>query len=112
MRYSKKLSKTLGVMLVATFFFGGLSMMAAGKVLAAPPKATLELQGQNPVSMVNINKATVEELDTIRGIGPALADRIIQYREQNGAFKSVDDLSKIRGISGAKFQKIKSQVTV
>lgn len=109
---SKKVYKVLGVLVLATFFFGGLSMFAAGRVLAEQPKATLQLQGQNQASMVNINKATAAELDSIRGIGPALAEKIIKYREQNGAFKSVDDLAKIRGISGAKFEKIKSQVAV
>lgn len=113
MLYKKQeLYRALGVFVLAAFLFGNLSMVASEKVLAGQPKAILQLQDQGPISMVNINKATAEELDTIKGIGPALADRIIKYREQNGAFKSVDDLSKVRGISGAKFQKIKAQVTI
>ena len=44
---------------------------------------------------VNINTATKEELMTINGIGSAKADKIIQYREQNGAYKSLEDLKKI-----------------
>lgn len=112
MLHRKEVKKVLGVLVIATFFFGGLSMIAAGKVLAGQPKAVLQLQEQPSAGAVNINKATAEELDSIRGVGPVLADRIIKFREQNGAFKNVDDLSKVRGINGAKFQKIKDQVTI
>lgn len=62
--------------------------------------------------MININKAGVEDLDKIRGIGPAMAQRIVDFRTQNGAFKSVDDLVQVRGIGGAKLQQIKAQITV
>ena len=87
-------------------------MLPLERALAEQPKATLQLQGQTSMPAVNINKATAEELDAIRGVGPVLADRIVKFREQNGAFKSVEDLSKVRGISGSKFQKIKNQVAV
>ncbi len=112
MQYRNKIKRAFGVFVVATFLFGGLSMLPLERALAGQPKATLQLQEQPSMLSVNINKATAEELDAIRGIGPVLADRIIKFREQNGAFKSVDDLSKVRGINGSKFQKIKDQVTV
>ncbi len=112
MLYRTEVKRALGVLVIATFFFGGLSMIAAGRVLAAQPKAVLQMQEQPSAAAVNINKATAEDLDAIRGVGPVLADRIIKFREQNGAFKSVDDLTKVRGINGSKFQKIKDQVTV
>jgi len=54
-----EVKRALGVMAIATFFFRGLSMIAAEKVLAGQPKATLQLQGQTqPAVMVNVNKAT------------------------------------------------------
>ncbi|HNX69075.1 MAG TPA: helix-hairpin-helix domain-containing protein [Candidatus Omnitrophota bacterium] len=112
MRYRTEAKQVLGALVIATFLFGGLSMIASGRVLAAQPKATLQMQEGASMAVVNINKATAEELDAIRGVGPVLADRIIKFREQNGAFKSVDDLSKVRGINGAKFQKIKDQVSI
>ncbi|HOW59510.1 MAG TPA: helix-hairpin-helix domain-containing protein [Candidatus Omnitrophota bacterium] len=112
MKYSKKMNKALGVLVLTTFLFGGLSSIAIGRVSAEQPRATLHMQGQNPLPVVNINKASATELDTIRGIGPALAERIIKYREQNGAFKTVEDLTKVSGINGSKFKKIKEQVTV
>ena len=88
-------------------------MIAAEKVLAAQPKAILNLQGQDqPPVMVNVNKATTEELIKVRGIGPVMAKRIIEHRDKNGAFKSIEDLTQVQGIGGNKLQKIKDQVTV
>ncbi|MBI4710965.1 MAG: hypothetical protein HY767_00655, partial [Candidatus Omnitrophica bacterium] len=46
MRYRTEMKRALGVLVISTFFFGGLSMIAAEKVLASQPKATLQLQGQ------------------------------------------------------------------
>ena len=88
-------------------------MIAAGEVLAAQPKATLQLQGQEkPAVMVNVNKATLEELVKVRGIGPVMAKRIIEHRDKNGVFKSIDDLTQVQGIGGNKLQRIKDQITV
>jgi len=113
MKYRTEVKRALGVLVVATFFFGGLSMITAEKVLAGQPKATLQLQGQEqPAVMVNVNKATVEELIKVRGIGPVMAKRIIEHRDKNGAFKSIDDLAKVQGIGGNKLQRIKDQVMV
>lgn len=113
MKYRTKVKQVLGVLVVATFFFGGLSMIAAEKVLAAQPKATLQLQGQTqPAVMVNVNKATTEELVKVRGIGPVMAKRIIEYRDKNGAFKSIDELAQVQGIGGNKLKRIQDQVTV
>ena len=113
MKHEKTVKQVLGVLVLAAFFFGGLSMIAAEKVLAAQPKATLQLQGQaQPPMVVNVNKATLDELVKVRGIGPVMAQRIIDHRDKNGMFKSIDDLAQVRGIGGNKLQKIKDQVTV
>jgi competence protein ComEA len=50
--------------------------------------------------LLNINNATQTELEMLKGIGPVLAERIIQYREKNGTFSDVFQLSEISGISG------------
>jgi len=108
-----EVKRALGVLVIAAFFFGGLSMIAAEKVLAGQPKATLQLQEQaQPTVMVNVNKATTEELIKVRGIGPVMAKRIIEHRDKNGMFKSIDDLTQVQGIGGNKLQRIKDQVTV
>ncbi len=74
-----------------------LCLWMAGAAFAADP--------------VDINTATVEELQTIKGIGPVKAQRIIDYRTQNGPFKSVDDLNAVKGIGDKSLNKIRSQVT-
>ncbi|MFH1208310.1 MAG: ComEA family DNA-binding protein [Candidatus Omnitrophota bacterium] len=113
MMYRKEVKRAFGVLVIATFFFGGLSMIAAEKVLAGQPKATLQLQGQpQSTAMVNVNKATAEELIKVRGIGPVMAKRIIEHRDKNGMFKSIDDLTQVQGIGGNKLQRFKDQVTV
>jgi competence protein ComEA len=61
---------------------------------------------------VNINTGTVAELDTLPGIGPALAQRIVDYRAAHGPFHSIDELRKVSGIGDAKFAEIKDRVTV
>lgn len=61
---------------------------------------------------ININRATVGELDSLPGIGPVIASRIIEYRKANGPFLSVDDLQKVSGIGSAKFAQFKSKVRV
>jgi comEA protein len=108
-----KVNKALSLLVITSFFFGGLSMIAAEKALAAQPKATLQLQDQaQPAMLVNVNKATIDELVKVRGIGPVMAKRIVEHRDKNGAFKSIDDLTQVQGIGGNKLQRIKDQVTV
>lgn len=63
-------------------------------------------------SKININTATVDELDALPGIGPALAQRIVDYRTQNGDFKTIEDIKKVRGIGDALFNQIKDLITV
>jgi competence protein ComEA len=61
---------------------------------------------------VNINTATLEQLDSLPGIGPAIAQDIIDYRVSNGPFSSIEDLLKVTGIGQAKFDAIKDLITV
>ena len=62
--------------------------------------------------IVNINTAKESELRTLPGIGEAMSKRIIEYREQNGRYKSIEDIKKVRGIGNAKFDKIKDKIRV
>lgn len=61
---------------------------------------------------VNINTANQNELDSLPGIGPSIAERIIEYRQENGNFSKIEDLQNVKGIGDAKFQDIKEYVTV
>jgi competence protein ComEA len=82
----------------------------------APPGATqngaLAGGAGTPAGRLNLNSATVADLDTLPRIGPALAQRIIDYRDANGRFGSVDDLRSVTGIGEKTFEGLKDLVTV
>lgn len=63
-------------------------------------------------SKVNINTANQSELDSLPGIGPSIAQKIIDYREENGNFKTIEELQNVKGIGDAKYEEIKDRVTV
>ena len=80
------------------------------------PTKEIFLQPQSIAStssgdLVNINTADEEQLAAIKGIGPSLAQRIVEYREQNGAFKTVDEIKNVRGIGQKKFDAFKDKIT-
>ena len=66
----------------------------------------------NKNEKVNINTATQTELETLPGIGPSTALKIINYRKENGKFKTIDDVKKVSGIGDSKFDKIKNFIKV
>lgn len=63
-------------------------------------------------SVVNINTATQTELETLPGIGPSLALKIINYRKENGKFSSIEEIKKVSGIGESKFESLKRYITV
>ncbi len=62
--------------------------------------------------VVNINFASKDELDKLPGIGPSLAERIIEYRQENGNFGELTELKKVPGIGEAKYNQIKDKITL
>jgi len=73
--------------------------------------ATTDTGGTAEGGKININTATVDELQTIPGIGPAKASAIIEYREKNGPFKKVEDLDNVSGIGEKTLEHIKDKIT-
>lgn len=61
---------------------------------------------------VNINTATQSELESVKGLGPAKAQAIIQHRETNGNFKSLDELDNVKGFGKASIDKMKGELSV
>lgn len=88
--------------LLGSSFLGPL-----GRLHAAPSS-----EKQAGQALVNVNKANAVELETIRGIGPMLAERVVKDREANGRYEHLEDLVRVPGIGQAKLEKIKSQITL
>ena len=61
---------------------------------------------------ININSGDKNELDRLPGVGPALAERIIEYRQANGSFNDIEALKKVPGIGTSKFEKMKEKITI
>ena len=69
---------------------------------------TLAVKGEK----VNLNLASARQLEALPGIGPALAQRIIDHRKKNGPFKRIEDLMNVRGIGEKKFLQLEDPITV
>ena len=64
------------------------------------------------LAAININTATVQELEALNGVGPVKAQAIVDYRKANGPFKSVEQIKDVKGIGDATFDKIKGDISV
>jgi competence protein ComEA len=96
---AKRLHRTLAVILCL-----GLTLMTT-TALAQQPKSA-------PVEKINLNTATSEQLQTLPGIGPALAKTIIDYRTKTGKFTKIEELLNVKGVGEKKFQQIKDRLVV
>ena len=97
---------------MAAFLEDGMQIrvpMRIGRDAESPKNAP---SGKNAEGQINLNTATEKELQELPGIGPAMSARIIEYRETNGAFQTIEDIKKVRGIGNAKFEKLKDKVTI
>lgn len=78
----------------------------------APTSANATPASASVSNKININAASAQDLDKLPGIGPALAQRIIDYRNANGPFKKIEDLKNVSGIGDKLFDQIKDLITV
>ena len=86
-------------------------LLGLGLVLA--PSAALAQQAKAPaVEKVNLNTASIEQLETLPGVGPALAKRIVEHRTKVGKFTKIEELLNVKGIGEKSFQKMKDRLTV
>ncbi|MBS0150776.1 MAG: helix-hairpin-helix domain-containing protein [Nitrospira sp.] len=73
---------------------------------------SVQVVGQHSRMVVDLNRATADELEALPGIGAVLAQRVIEFRESSGRFRTVEDLRGVKGIGAKKFDRLKSLVTV
>jgi competence protein ComEA len=114
---------TAGVNLARRLTDGEQVLVGADPPAAAPTGATAGAGGQSGGASggssggasggkVNLNSATEQQLDTLPGVGPVLAQRIVAWRQQHGRFASVDQLREVSGVGERKFAEISAAVTV
>ena len=81
-------------------------------IYTAGSRARAGSKASVPRGPININRATASDLDSLDGIGPVIAKRIIAFRTANGPFTAVEDLLKVSGIGDAKFAQFKEKIRV
>jgi competence protein ComEA len=94
----------------------GLSVLLAG-VLVVPAVQAEQKDDQAPArvvqaSAVNLNTATISQLESLPGIGPRIAERIVAYREKTGGFKKIEELMNVQGVGEKSFLRIKDLITI
>ncbi len=86
-------------------------VLCIGLVIA--PVTALAQQGGAPSNeKVNLNTATLEQLQTLPGVGPAIAKSIVEYRTKVGKFSKIEDILNVKGIGEKKFQRMKDRLTL
>ena len=94
---------------VAVAIFFTMNFLALAQTPAPKAKAAV---GESSGAKVNVNQANAEQLMTIRGVGPVMAKRIIEYREKNGPFKKTEDLLSVQGIGEKNLGRLKEQIVL
>ena len=107
-RRKRFIRRTLAVALVLLLIFG-LAWVIVTLTGGDGEQTALELL---PNEKLNINTATAEELTKLPGIGPALSQAIVEYREENGNFSSIEDIMKVSGIGEGRFSAIEEYIYV
>ena len=107
----KRPSARSGAITAAGLALSLLCLLAGAAPLSASPEAPSAAKS-GPAQPIDINSASVEQLTAVPGIGPSLAQRIVEFRKKEGPFQRVEDLLKIRGIGERSLEKIRPHVKV
>jgi competence protein ComEA len=79
---------------------------------AGPALAQAKPESRPPTAPLDLNTASIQELQGLPGVGPRTAERILEYREQRGRFEKIEDLMNVRGIGEKSFLKLRALVVV
>jgi competence protein ComEA len=105
----RRLTFVIGIFIAALVASGPVAQAQTPK--AAKTSAAARVRA-TPGAPVNLNAASLAQLQTLPGVGPSTAQRILDYRQKNGAFKKIEELMNVKGMGEKSFLKLKPLVTV
>jgi len=105
------LRMSLSIVTLSVFAIAHAGAVGAAQAPSGNSAPVRSVKGEVPAS-VNINTASVKELDALPGIGTKTAALIVEYRQKNGPFKKIEELMNVRGVGEKSFLKLKPQLTV
>ena len=101
--------RILAAIVILTVIGVAQSSMASTQGAKSASAAKAKATAANPV---NLNSASVAQLQTLPGVGASTAQRIVEYRQKNGSFKKIEELMNVKGIGEKSFLKLKPLITV
>lgn len=106
----RRLTFVIGIVMAALVASGPVAQAQTAKASAKTPAAARVRA--TPGAPVNLNAASLAQLQTLPGVGPSTAQRILDYRQKNGAFKKIEELMNVKGMGEKSFLKLKPLVIV
>ena len=100
--------------IAAALVLSSFVALTPAEILAQPPAQEPAAEKNEPArgAVINLNTATAAQLESLPGIGPRAAERILEYRQKSGGFKKIEELMNVKGIGEKSFLKLKSRITV
>jgi competence protein ComEA len=97
--------------IIATVLAIGVTVLSSSPALAGASQAQAPASAEPSKAPLNLNTATLDQLETLPGIGRKVAERIIEHRTKSGSFKRIEELMNVKGIGEKSFLKIKPLVS-